>query len=375
MRPVEPIQGNATLSNPIRDCEMQITHIEITPVELKLERAVQFAGLPAIEMVMAVFLRMETRQGRSAWGCCVAHPALTGERPADVLRLCHECAAAARDLNPLNLEYSLAVIEPIAAGSAATRCAFDLAFHDLLGLAAGMPLFRLLGGYRHRIQTSATVPLLPIAESVEWACERARLGFRMLKIKGGVDPEMDVRRVRSVADALPNHELRLDADGGYSVSQALDVARGLQGCLTMLEQPTPPADLEALAQVSAHSPVPVLADQSVCGSRDALILAARRSVSGLSAKMATCGGIRGVRQVDAIARAAGLATMVNCTIEPALLIGAGLHFALSSPNVRYADLDGYLDLVSDPTVAGFHLEEGWLVASDMPGLGCTVDLG
>ena len=87
-----------------------------------------------------------------------------------------------------------------------------------------------------------------------------------------------------------------------------------------------------------------------------------------------CGGLQCARQVDSIARAAGMATMVGCINEPALLIAAGLGFALSSPNVRYGDLDGHFDLVDDPTHAGFAFEDGWLVASDVPGLGCTVDL-
>jgi L-alanine-DL-glutamate epimerase-like enolase superfamily enzyme len=66
--------------------------------------------------------------------------------------------------------------------------------------------------------------------------------------------------------------------------------------------------------------------------------------------------------------------MVSCVNEPALLTAAGLSFALSSPNVRYGDLDGHLDLIGDPTVPGFLLQDGWLIATDVPGLGCTVDL-
>jgi L-alanine-DL-glutamate epimerase-like enolase superfamily enzyme len=69
-----------------------------------------------------------------------------------------------------------------------------------------------------------------------------------------------------------------------------------------------------------------------------------------------------------------MATMVSCVNQPALLTAAGLAFALSSPNVAYGDLDGHFDLIDDPTVPGFRLEEGWLIATDVPGLGCTVDL-
>ena len=237
-----------------------------------------------------------------------------------------------------------------------------------------MPLYRLLGGYRNRIPTSATVGIMPVAETVELARARARQGFRILKLKGGLDPEMDVRRVQAVHAALPGVTLRLDADGGYSIEQALDVARALEGELEMLEQPTPAADLDGLRQVTRYSPIPVLADQSAAGARAVLDVATRRAASGVAIKLATSGGLRSARQVEAIARAARLDTMVSCVIEPALLIAAGLCLALSSSNVRYGDLDGHPDLIGDPTVPGFRLEEGVLIATDVPGLGCSVEL-
>jgi L-Ala-D/L-Glu epimerase len=354
---------------------MQITKTEVVPIQLNLAQPVRMAGIPEIHSITAIFVRLETRDGRCAWGCAVAHPHLTGETPEDALPACQACADRSIDLHPIHIEYSLAELAPLAAGSAAAQCAFDLAFYDLLGLAAGMPLFRLLGGFRSRIQTSATIPISNIQESVEIAQRRAAHGFRILKIKGGQNPDEDVRRVRAIHRSLPFHLLRLDADGGYTVAQSLEVAQALKSELEFLEQPTREGDLEGMRQVSRNSPVPILADQSTCGPASALELASGKIAGGLSVKMATCGGLSGARQIDAIARAARLATLVGCVIEPALLIAAGLAFALSSPNVRYGDLDGHFDLLDDPTVPGFTLEEGWLVATDVPGLGCTVNLG
>ena len=280
----------------------------------------------------------------------------------------------APSLHPTNLEYSLAELAPVIRESPAALCAFDLAFHDLLGLFAGFPLYRLLGGYRNRIQTSITVPLAPVQESVETALEQASRGFRMLKVKGGLDPDEDVRRIKAIHAALPEHVLRLDADCGYDVQSALDVARALEGQIEMLEQPTPADDLDGLHQVTLNSPVPILADQSITGPASVLDLASHRSATGLSVKMALCGGISCARQIDAVARAAQLTLMVSCIIEPALLIAAGLSFALSSPNVQYGDLDGHLEILGDPTIAGFLLKDGWLVATDTPGLGCNVEI-
>jgi L-alanine-DL-glutamate epimerase-like enolase superfamily enzyme len=354
---------------------MQITHVQVVPVELDLSPPYRAANLAAeLARIACVFIRIETRGGQVAWGCAAFDPTRTGESIEQVTRVCQACADRALDLNPLNTEFALAELGPLTEGTPSVRCAYDMAFYDLLGLAAGLPLYRLLGGYRSRIQTSITLSLNPVKETVEAARNRAARGFRILKLKGGLDPDEDVRRVLAVRDALPNLTLRLDADEGYGIQQALDVARRLEGILEMLEQPTPAGDFQALREVTLHSPIPILADESVTGPASALELAGRRCAHGLSIKLATCGGLHCARQVDAIARAAGIATMVGCLNEPALLIAAGLGLALSSPNVRYGDLDGHFDLIGDPTTPGFRFEDGWLIASDVPGLGCTVDL-
>lgn len=364
---------------------MQITHVEVVPVELPLRVPYRTLDGRDIHHTGAILVRIETKQGLVAWGASAVDPAFTDVPLAEVVRVCRACAVRARDLNPLNIEYALSELTQVAGAVPAALCAFDTAFYDLLGLAAQLPLHRLLGGYRARIQTSITVPRASIPETVELARDYARQGFRILKIKSSHQPEEDVRRMRAVHGALPELTLRLDAEGGYSVQESLDVAQALHKAgalhansatwpLEMLEQPTPPGDLEALREVTAQSAVPILADESVVSPESALEIAGHRAAHGLTIKLVVCGGIHSGRQIDAIARAARMATMVGCVHEPALLIAAGLGLALSSPTVRYGDLDGCFDLVNDPTVPGFELREGWLVARDVPGLGCTVEI-
>jgi L-alanine-DL-glutamate epimerase-like enolase superfamily enzyme len=353
---------------------MQIIETEVIPTELSLRLPYLKGDGSMVKSVGAVFVRLGTQDGQTAWGCTTAG---VGTDEAEIIQLARNmevCATRALDLNPLLTEYALAQLAALPEASATVLCAFDIAFHDLLGLAASLPLYRLLGGYRERIQTSITIGVAPVGETVEMARDRAAQGFRILKLKGGRSAEEDIQRTLAVHAALPNLTLRLDAEGGYDVREALEVARALDGKLEMLEQPTVASDLDGLRQVTEHSPVPILADESVTGPESALQIASQRAADGLSTKLATCGGLRCARQVDAIARAAHLSTMVGCTNEPSLLIAAGLGFALSSPNVRYGDLDGHFDLASDPTVPGFECREGWLVASERPGLGCTVNL-
>ena len=354
---------------------MQITRVEVTPIELKLAHPVQIARIEPIEFVTAIFIRFETRDGISAWGCTIAHPDLNNTDPEQALDACRDAAELVPDLHPTQIEYSLERLATVTQAAPTALCAFDLAYHDLLGYMTGLPLFRLLGGYRNRIPSSATLPIEPLESAIERARKLTSAGFRILKIKGGLDAEEDVHRIKALQRAFPAVTLRLDPDGGYSVRDALSVARQLDGVIEMLEQPTAHDDLEALGDTTRQSPVPILADQCADEPERALKVAANKLAHGICIKVATCGGIRPARQMNDLARVAKLRTMVSCLIEPAMLIAAGLGVALSSPNVSYCDLDGHLDLVDDPSQPGFRLEDGDLVAPEVPGLGCRFDLG
>jgi L-alanine-DL-glutamate epimerase-like enolase superfamily enzyme len=354
---------------------MQIKHVEVTPVELTLAHPIQMAAIPAITQVTAVFVRFETTSGISAWGCTVAHPALNSTDPELAVRACHRAAELVPDMHPTQIEYSLEQLAGVVGEAPSALCAFDLAYHDLLGFVSGLPLYRLLGGYRSRIPTSVTLPLEPLPATIARAHNYVANGFRILKLKGGADAEQDVQKIKALRRALPAINLRLDPDGAYDVRQALSVARALDGEIEMLEQPVPGNDLPALGEVTRQSAVPILADQCIDDPESALKVAASKLADGICIKVGACGGIRPAGQMINLARLAGLRTMVSCLIEPAMLIAAGLGLALSSPNVSYCDLDGHLGLENDPSLPGFRLEEGELIASEAPGLGCRFDLG
>lgn len=350
---------------------MQITEISTWPVSLKLRTPYTIAYETVTECTN-ILLTISTSTGIRGHGCAAPDLQVTGETPDAVLRQLNERVIPEllrRDpLRPAQLMERLTAQVP---HSPSLRAAVDMALYDILGKACGFPVWKILGGYRDRIKTSITIGILSCDETVREAEERIAQGFRCLKLKGGRDVEMDIERVMHVREKVGGSiELRFDANQGYSVSEALRFVEGTRRArLELIEQPTPKGESDVLGRVTASAPIPIMADESLMTLRDAFRLARRDLVDMVNVKLMKVGGIDVALQINAVSRAAGLEVMVGCMDECALSIAAGLHFALARPNVMYADLDGHLDLLDDPTAGCVQLKGGTLFPSEKPGLG------
>lgn len=319
-----------------------------------------------------VFLRIETSTGVIGYGCAAPDKAVTGESTKSVVRLLSEALPSfLKGQDPLRSAWQIHRLEPSFAENPAALAAVDMALYDILGKVAGLPVWRILGGYRKGIKTSVTIGIMPVKESVEQAKDWIAKGFICLKVKGGRNLALDIERVAKIREAVGKQvKLRFDANQGYTVKEALSFVRETKAVgIELLEQPTPGAKPNLLGRVTGRVSIPVMADESLLSLRDAFRLARRDLVDMVNIKLMKVGGILQALQIDAVARAAGLEAMIGCMDEAGLAIAAGLHFALSRANVLYADLDGHLGLLNDPSHDAVTIRRGILYPLENPGLG------
>lgn len=353
---------------------MRIVRLEVWPVEFGLRRPYEIA-YERVESVTNVFLRLVTDGPHVGHGCAAPDPAVTGEAPERVRESLEGAGDVLRGSDPLRVAALLERAAEALPGAPSSLAALDMALHDLMGRVAGLPLWRLLGGYRERMATSVTIGILAPEETVRAARERVGQGFRVLKLKGGRDAEGDVERVRRVREAVgPHVELRFDANQGYTLEDSIRFVEGVRDVgLELLEQPTPRGEPQLLARVTSAVQLPVMADESLMSLRDAYRLVRGELADMVNVKLMKVGGLAEAVRIKHLARAAGLEVMVGCMDEAALAIAAGLAFALAGPSVVYADLDGHLDLVDDPSAGAVLLQDGELVPAPGPGLGFELE--
>jgi L-Ala-D/L-Glu epimerase len=269
---------------------------------------------------------------------------------------------AGRD--PFELEAIAAELKkkyPLEAGA---RCAVDLALHDLIGKTLKLPLWKYWGLEREKTpRTSFTIGIDTMEKVVAKVAEAER--FPVLKIKLGVANDMEI--LREVRKLCPKKILRVDANAGWTVHEAVIKAHTCEKLgIEFIEQPIPAGRNDLLKRIKNKIGVPLFTDESCVVFEDVAPL--RGCVDGINIKLVKCGGLReGLKMIHA-ARACGLKIMLGCMIESSVLISAAAQL---SPLVDYADLDGNL-LISDDPFAGVRIDKNAkLMLGDAPGLGLT----
>ena len=204
----------------------------------------------------------------------------------------------------------------------AALAAIDLALWDRAGRREGKPVAALLSDEpATHVPVNATLSARDRAGAADQAAQAARAGFECLKLKVGLGD--DAARLAAVrAAAGPSASLRLDANGAWSVEEAIRAIDALSPTgLELVEEPT--HGLEAVREVRERVAVRVAIDETAAehgalgaGAADAVCL-----------KISRCGGIAGLVAAAALVRLSGAEVYLASTLDGPLGVAAAVHAA------------------------------------------------
>jgi len=190
---------------------------------------------------------------------------------------------------------------------------------------------------RQSIPVNAT---LPAVAPDQVAKVLARFGeFKTVKIKvaeAGQTMDQDLARIAMVMELYPNAKIRLDANGGYEVEGALELAKELvkrSVPLEYLEQPVESiAEMAELRLKLDELGVKIAADESVRKVSDPLAVAHANAADVLVLKAAPLGGIAAAIR---IASEADLPVVISSALESSVGLSMGAHLAAALPNLEF----------------------------------------
>jgi L-alanine-DL-glutamate epimerase-like enolase superfamily enzyme len=326
----------------------RISSVEARPWRVPLSEPFAIAGGTAHDLD-SVRVRLRLSDGATGWGEASPLPAFNGETAALSLK---QVRAASKDWKgrdaaawrPLLAELE----ERLPKNGGAARAALGMALLDAWTRRAGLPLRALFGGAERRVVSDVTVTIVGPEAAAAAAARIRRLGVTTVKIKVGQDPDSDAARVRAVHAAHPKARLTLDANQGYGPRESLALMRRLRAVpVALFEQPAHADDWDGLAEVARKAKVPVAADESLRGRKDALALARRGGVAVLNLKLMKMGLLE-AWDCALIAKSTGLGLMIGGMVETPLAMGCAAHLAGGLGGFSFVDLDTPLWLARNP---------------------------
>jgi L-alanine-DL-glutamate epimerase-like enolase superfamily enzyme len=277
--------------------------------------------------------------------------------------------------DPLAVESLLAAFPTAAHTNPSIVAAFDMALLDILGQAAGLPLYKLLGGYRDTFETDITVGLNTPEKMAAKAQSHIDKGYKSIKVKVGQDPDLDFARLKAVREVIgPDRAMRIDANQGWTVTQAIYALHKMEPLkIQYAEQPVPASDTAGLKAVRQECEIGVMADEALFSPADALKLLKAEACDFFNIKLMKAGGIMNSLRIAHIAAAADMLCMVGCMLETKLGLTAAAHLVASQKNIVFADLDGNSEHTIDPFSGGMTVKDGMITLPEKSGLGVDID--
>ena len=302
-----------------------------------------------------------TYEGYTGYGEASMPPYL-GEDPQSVIRFLSKVNVEQFN-NPFCIDDILTYVDAIEPGNTAAKASVDIALHDLVGKLLNQPLYRLWGYNPQQSPfTSYTIGI----DNREVVIEKTREAapYKILKVKLGRDNDTEmVQAIRSVTDK----PLYVDANQGWhDRNEALEMAYWLKemGAL-LIEQPMPKEQVDDIAWLTQHCPLPIIADEGIKRLRD--LVKYQGAYSGVNVKLMKCTGLREAQRMISFAKAVGMKTMIGCMTETSCAISAAAHLSIVT---NFADLDGAL-LISNDAFEGVTFTNGKVTLNDQPGIGVT----
>jgi L-Ala-D/L-Glu epimerase len=351
---------------------MKIKEIKIWSANLENTKPYTIA-FKTTDLVMNAFVEITLQNGITGIGSGNPSEYVTGEHFEQTSKALQEKNLEfliGRDIREVN-QLFFEVLQKFPTTPAA-RAAVDIALHDALTKHLGIPLVKFLGQKIKSLPTSNTIGIKNVEDTLKEAKEYDQRGFKILKVKLGMDLEEDIERLIKLREYFGKRmTIRIDANQGYTAKQTIDFYnRTKELDVELIEQPLPAKAIDEMKALPEEIRTKIAADESLLSPADALSLVTPPKAAGIfNIKLMKCGGINQALKIADLALNANVDLFWGCNDESIVSITAALHAAFSCSNTKYIDLDGSLDLGRDEVTGGFILKDGIMSCSDKPGLG------
>jgi len=351
---------------------MKIQTVEVMRVSVPFTETIEWAS-GRREGTSRLLVRVETDEGIVGWGETFAH--------VFVEAVLKNCIPLVIGVDPHDIEYIHGKIEGAGfyhhkRASTYASCAIEMACWDIIGKAAGEPLFKLLGGkLRSMIPCAAYLLNIGSPETMARQAEQYKnQGYKTIKVKIGKDRNGDIAIVDAIRGAIgPDVELRVDVNGAWTVATAKRQLKKLEKYdLEYVEQPVKLEDLQGLAELRRMSKIPIAVDESAFTDEDVLSIITTRAADVILIDPHEAGGLWEAKKEAAIAEAAGIPVGIHRAGELGISKAALLHLVASTPNMFLA-IDDFQILSDDITKEQLAAVDGYLIVPEGPGLGVEVD--